>query len=224
MKPKILLSVNTKREFYVDAVNNCGGIAVPKYCPDVSTDYDGLVLCGGNDINPTYYKEEINGSVNIDNDRDFCEFELVKAFIDKNKPIMGICRGCQLLNIALGGSLHQDIPNAKDHSSFSDYDLVHAVTAKNGSFIYDLYGDSFCVNSFHHQAIKVLADNLRVIMTAGDIIEGFEHESLPIFGVQFHPERMCFSQNRDDTVDGAEIFEYFVNLCKENKERQTEVR
>ncbi len=57
MKPKILLSVNIKKEFYIDAVNYCGGIAVPKYCPEVSTEYDGLILCGGNDINPSYYGE-----------------------------------------------------------------------------------------------------------------------------------------------------------------------
>lgn len=215
MKPRILLSVNKKKEDYIDAVNNCGGIAVPRYCPDVSTDYDGLILCGGNDINPIYYKEEINGSVNIDNDRDFSELELVKAFINKNKPIMGICRGCQLLNVAFGGSLQQNISNAKEHSSFSDYDVVHTVTAKKGSFGYDLYGADFWVNSFHHQAINKPGKGIDVVMTSSDnkTIEGIKHEILPIIGVQWHPERMCFSKKRDDTVDGSALFKYFIKMC-----------
>jgi len=215
MKPKILLSVNTKKEFYIDAVNYCGGIAVPKYCPEVSTEYDGLILCGGNDINPSYYGEEINGAVNIDDKRDFSEFKLVTAFMDANKPILGICRGCQLLNVAFGGTLHQDIENSKEHSSFSDYDLIHPVTAIKNSFISELYGDSFFVNSFHHQAINELGKDLEVTMTAsnGKTIEGVRHKILPVFGVQWHPERMSFSQRRNDTVDGKIIFEYFIKKC-----------
>lgn len=215
MKPKILLSVNTKKEFYIDAVNNCGGIAVPRYCPNVSTEYDGLILCGGNDINPSFYNEEINGAVNIDERRDSSEFKLVKAFIDAKKPIMGICRGCQLLNIAFGGTLHQDIENSKEHSSFSDYDLIHPVVARKNSFISELYDDSFWVNSFHHQAINKLGNDLEVTMTASDgkTIEGIKHKILPVFGVQWHPERMCFSKRRNDTVDGKIIFEYFIKMC-----------
>ena len=86
IKPKILLSANLKKEDYIDAVNSCGGIAVAEYCPEASADgYDGLILCGGNDINPAYYNEEINGAVNIDNERDEAEFSLLKAFIDAKK-------------------------------------------------------------------------------------------------------------------------------------------
>lgn len=216
MKPKILLAANAKKELYIDAVNNCGGIAVAKYCPDVSTNYDGLILCGGNDIDPVYYQEEINGAVNIDKKRDASEFNLVKAFVGAKKPILGICRGYQLLNIAFGGTLYQDIENSKEHSSFSDYDLVHEVTAMNGNFVYDLYGENFCVNSMHHQAIKKLGDGFEVIMTASGkkTIEGINHKILPAFGVQWHPERMCFSKKREDTVDGAKIFRYFIEQCK----------
>lgn len=215
MKPKILLAVNTKKEFYIDAVNNCGGVAVAKYCPDSSTDYDGLILCGGSDINPKYYNEEINGAVKIDEDRDASEFKLVKAFIDAKKPIMGICRGCQLINIAFGGNLYQDIENSKEHSSFSDYDLVHSAIAKKDSFIYDLYGEKFCVNSHHHQAINKLGNGIEVIMTASNnkTVEGIKHNALPVFGVQWHPERMCFSQRREDAVDGKPLFEHFIKMC-----------
>lgn len=215
MKPRILLSVNAKKEYYIDAVNNCGGIAVPRYCPEVSNEFDGLILCGGNDINPSYYNEEINGAVNIDEKRDYSEFKLVKAFIEAKKPIMGICRGCQLLNVAFGGTLYQDIENSNEHSSFSDYDLIHPVMAIHSSFISELYGNRFWVNSFHHQAINELGNGLEVTMTASDskTIEGIKHKVLPVFGVQWHPERMAFSKRRNDTVDGKIIFDYFVKMC-----------
>lgn len=216
MKPRILLSVNSKRDNYIDAVNNCGGIAVPQYCPDVSTEYDGLIICGGNDIDPAYYNEKMNGSVNIDAKRDMAEFALAKAFAEKKKPIFGICRGCQLLNVAFGGNLYQDISNASEHCSFSDYDLVHKVTVKKDSFLYKMYGVEFSVNSFHHQAIKETGNGFDVLATAyGTTIEGIIHKELPIFGVQWHPERMCFANKREDTVDGAEIFNFFIKLCKE---------
>ena len=216
MKPRILLSVNSKRDNYIDAVNNCGGIAVPQYCPDVSTEYDGLIICGGNDIDPAYYNEKMNGSVNIDAKRDMAEFALAKAFAEKKKPIFGICRGCQLLNVAFGGNLYQDISNASEHCSFSDYDLVHKVTVKKDSFLYKMYGVEFSVNSFHHQAIKETGNGFDVLATAdGTTIEGIIHKELPIFGVQWHPERMCFANKREDTVNGAEIFNFFIKLCKE---------
>ena len=216
MKPKILISINKTKELYVDAVTSAGGIAVAEYCPDVSTDYDGLILGGGNDIDPAYYGEEINGAVNFDLQRDAAEFKLAKAFIDAKKPIMGICRGHQLLNVVFGGSLYQDIENAKEHSSFSDYDLIHTVNAKENTFISELYGESFTVNSIHHQAVKELGKDLEVIMTSSDgkTVEGLKHKHLPIFSVQWHPERMCCTRARNDTINGKTIFEYFINMCK----------
>ena len=214
MKPRILLSGKSKLSNYSDAVNYAGGIATAKYLPEIDTSYDGLILCGGNDSDPKYYGEEINGSVNIDYKRDEVEFALADAFIKAGKAVMGICRGHQLLNIYFGGSLYQDLKNAKEHSSFADYDLIHTVTAKKESIAEQLYGNTFTVNSFHHQAIKKLGENLTPTIFSGDIIEGFEHKTLKVFGVQWHPERMCCSNKRDDTVDGAEIFKYFIQLCK----------
>lgn len=217
MKPRILLAVNSKKDNYINAVNNCGGIAVPQYCPEVSTEYEGLILCGGNDIDPGYYKEEMNGSVNIDAKRDSTEFALANTFAERNKPIMGICRGYQLLNVAFGGSLYQDISNASEHCSFSDYDLVHKVTVNKDCFLYNMYGTEFSVNSFHHQAVKEIGAGFDVIATTpdGTTVEGIMHRELPIFGVQWHPERMCFQKKGEDTVDGAEIFRFFIQLCKE---------
>ena len=214
-KPKILLSGNKKLQFYVDAINGVGGIAEAGYLPKIDNNYDGLILCGGNDIDPRYYNEDIDGSVNIDYERDKVEFKLLKAFVDAGKPILGICRGCQIINVFFGGSLFQDFKNSREHSSFADFDLIHSVNATEGSIARELYGKEFVVNSFHHQAIKELGDGLRVTMMSTDnsVVEGIEHKTLPIFAVQWHPERMCFSNRRTDTVDGAKIFEYFIRLC-----------
>ncbi len=220
MKARILLSVKTKKEFYIDAVEQVGAIATAKYLPEIDTDYDGLILCGGSDINPEYYGEKINGSKNIDYERDESEFAIAKEFIKSQKPILGICRGYQLLNIIFGGSMHQDIPNADIHCSFSDYDLVHNVNACEDSIIGKIYGTEFAVNSFHHQAIKELGQDFKITATFGDVVEAIEHKTLPILGVQWHPERMCFTKKREDTVDGSKIFKYFVELCEKQRDNK----
>lgn len=218
-KPKILLAVNTKKENYINAVEQCGGIAVAEYCPTFSDEFDGLILCGGNDINPKYYNEPVNGSVDMDDLRDAAEMELFREFAKKGKPILGICRGCQLINIALGGKLNQNISNAEKHSSFGDFDLVHKVKAEK-SFLSGIYGNEFFVNSFHHQAVKEPGNGLEITATADDgaTVEAFKHKTLPIYAVQWHPERMCFEKAREDTVDGSEIIKFFVDLCRKNPE------
>lgn len=214
--PKILLSAKTKKENYINAVEKCGAVAVCEYCPEFSAEYDGLVLCGGSDIDPKYYGEDITDSVNIDEKRDKAEFELFKKFVEAKKPILGICRGCQLINVAFGGSLYQDISNANEHSSFDDYDLVHSVHATEKTFLSEFYGKEFYVNSYHHQAIKDVGKDIEVIATAFDglTVEAIKHKNLPIFAVQWHPERMCFENKREDTVDGSEIFDFFIKLCR----------
>ena len=215
-KPKILLSAKTKKENYINAVEKCGGIAVCECFPEFSDDYDGLILCGGSDIDPKYYGEDITESVNIDQERDEIELNLFRKFAEAGKPILGICRGCQLINIALGGSLHQNISNADKHSSFADYDLIHKIQVKESTLLHDLYGKEFYVNSFHHQAIKIPGKDVDVIAIAydGTTVEAIKHKELPIYAVQWHPERMCFENKREDTVDGSKIFQFFIDLCK----------
>ena len=213
MQPRILLLNGPDTPYYKDAVTQCGGIAIEAHLPALSTDYDGLLLCGGADMHPSHYGEEINGSVNISPERDANDIAFAKAFIEARKPILGICRGHQILNVVLGGSLHQHIPTAENHRAPGD--AVHAVTAQGESFLMDLYGQQFFVNSSHHQAVARLAEGLRITLRCSEdgTVEAFEHQTLPILGVQFHPERMCLSRQRQDTVNGLAVFRYFLSLC-----------
>lgn len=212
---KILLSGKNNMENYAAAITTMGAEAHGGYLTEgKACDYDGLILCGGGDIDPSYYGEENNGSANIDLDRDKHEFALAKDFIKVGKPVLGICRGCQLLNVCFGGNLIQHLDTADTHKG--ENDLVHKVFATKESFLNQSYGESFAVNSSHHQAACRMGDGLRVLLKSKEgVIEAFEHESLPIIGVQFHPERMCLGKKRDDTVDGIKIFEYFIEKCSE---------
>lgn len=211
---KILVSGKGKMQNYVDALTGVGAQVTAKYLPEVDLRYDGLVLCGGGDIDPKYYHEENTACNYIDPARDTAEFALIKAYAEAGKPVLGICRGYQLINVFFGGSLHQHIPQAPLHTD-EDRDLAHLVTARADSFLADLYGTTFCVNSSHHQAVKELGKGLEAMATWQEqYIEAFKHTTLPIIGVQWHPERMCFGHKRPDTVDGAGIFAHFVNLCE----------
>lgn len=214
-KPKILLSGKTKYQNYMDAVENVGGIPVGKDLPQYSPKYDGLILCGGPDVDPAFYGEPINGCGTIDRERDEAELALIKAFVEAGKPVLGICRGCQVLNVYFGGSLHQHMPETPIHRSGTKEDLVHPVMAKAEGLVGKFYGESFFVNSFHHQAVKELGKGLVATAFWQDTyVEAFQHESLPIFGIQWHPERLCCSHARPDAVDGTKIFEHFIDLCK----------
>lgn len=212
---RILLSGKGNLPYYVDAVTGVGALADAQYLPKIDTSYDGLILCGGCDIDPGYYREPVDGSVNIDSARDKTDFALLEAYIKAGKPVLGICRGFQLINVFFGGSLHQDIPDSAFHRNGKDHYITHRVTAVADSVVGALYGTSFPVNSAHHQAVKQLGAGLRpTAVWENTYIEAFEHETLPIFATQWHPERMCFGQKREDTVDGTGIFEKFVAMCK----------
>ena len=200
---------------YCSAVERLGGIAVASYAPQPDLSCDGLLLCGGGDIDPARYGQANQGSQPPDPVRDQAELELFHAFLQAGKPIFGICRGMQLINVALGGTLVQDLPPlVRPFHGGSEADCVHPIRAAEGSLLHRLYGCVFPVNSSHHQAVDHLGAGL--IATAwgeAGFVEGLEHPSLPIFAVQFHPERMSFARRRADTVDGAPLFAHFFSLC-----------
>ena len=220
MEPRILLSYGASGgENYEKAIQAVGGRPEGGYCPPVDASCDGLLLCGGADVDPAYFHQENHGSMGIDPKRDEAEFALIQAFLSAKKPILGICRGLQIINVALGGSLIQNLPphlrEVHTPAPGSDSDKIHPVRAEADSFFGRTYGPRFAVNSSHHQAIDLLGEGLRpTLWGEGDVIEGLEHASLPIFCVQFHPERMSFSKRREDTVDGGPIFERFLLMCK----------
>lgn len=174
-----------------------------------------LVLAGGGDILPSLYGQDEICCRQIDVRRDKDELALTSFFYSMNRPILGICRGIQVLNVYFGGDLHQDIATADRHAYQPRLggDQVHRIHAAAGSFLYSLYGASFNVNSAHHQAAATLGQGLQIAAKGSDgVIEALQHKTKPVYGVQFHPERMCLNLQRDDTVDGYALFTFFLSL------------
>lgn len=163
---------------------------------------DALVLSGGGDINPLYLGEQPEPALHgINPRRDLCELVLTRLAADRQLPILGICRGCQMLAAALGGSLWQDIPSPTvKHSQELDRSYAsHSVALSEGSMLHTIFGTTeLYVNSFHHQAVREAGPHLRAVATATDgvveAVESSEHKS--IIGVQWHPECFCL---RGDT-------------------------
>ena len=145
------------------------------------------------------------------------QWQALQDFISAGRPVLGTCRGQQLINIFFGGTLIQHLPTAVHHSrdEGDDRDKAHLTRAEPDSFLGRLYGAEFAVNSSHHQAIDAIGEGLRAVQWSDDsVIEGIEHIALPVWGVQWHPERMCFARARRDTVDGAALFHWFLNECQ----------
>ena len=152
-----------------------------------------------------YQRGSIEGLVNIPVD----ELRERLHELEAGKPVFGICRGVQLLNVALGGTLHQHV---EGHSKVDGVDGLHATRAEG--FVEKIYGRRFMVNSAHHQALDRLGRGLRAVQWAEDgIVEAVEHRSLPIWGVQWHPERLEEGWRCRDTVDGLRILRFFVSQC-----------
>lgn len=173
---------------------------------------DGLLLTGGYDIDPSFYGQENHACFHVDPVRDREEIGLVHEFMALGRPIFGICRGHQILNVALGGDMIQHVPG---HAQLdTGVDDIHPVTAEH-DFMRRLYGDRFTVNSAHHQLVGRLGQGLEVTCRSDEgYIEGILHENGRVFGVQFHPERIGFAKRREEAVDGALLFEVFRKLLE----------
>lgn len=207
---------------YSAAIRGAGGDPVPGCCPVPDLSCAGLVLCGGGDIESSLYGQEDRGSYPPDQARDQAELALFRAFYKVGKPILGVCRGMQLINVALGGSLIQDLPPEQKlfHTS-PQGDLVHPVFSPEGSVLNRLYGPVFSVNSAHHQALDQLSSGLEAVAwSESGVVEAVELPGYPLLGVQFHPERMAFGKRRLDTVDGAAVFAWFLSVCREGAAAQ----
>ena len=197
---------------YANALNRIGmNFDISLEAEDLSA-YDALLLPGGADIHPSRYNEEIDGSVGIDEELDEGQFQLIDLFVKAKKSVFGICRGCQLINVYFGGSMIQHIPVADEHKAIAKgVDNQHFVKSVPNSEIEALYGTFFKVNSSHHQGCKEIGKGLKVTLWSEDgIVEALEHESLPVAGVQWHPERTCLFAEEDGIVDGELVIRHFL--------------
>ncbi|MCD8035924.1 MAG: gamma-glutamyl-gamma-aminobutyrate hydrolase family protein [Clostridiales bacterium] len=209
---------------YMDGIYEAGGIPVilpfginAEDLAKIDETIDGYLFTGGHDINPKLYSEENRScGVTLEN-RDSLEKLVFEKAYAEDKPILGICRGLQIINVFLGGTLYQDLPTERPtnihHVMTKPYDgTAHYVDIVKGSKLHDLLGrDTLGVNSLHHQAVKELAPKLAVMAASEDeLIEAFEEPAKRyLWAVQWHPE---FSYKTDES--SRKIFKSFVEACK----------
>lgn len=176
--------------------------------PEQAAEATHLLLPGGSDITPVFFGQADHGSRQIDTELDILQFKSLSHFVAQKKPVLGICKGLQIINVHFGGSITQHIHTADRHK-WTDRDQIHYVyhsTLDRSDFFYQLYGNSTLVNSAHHQAVDRLGEGLICACRAGDnVIEGLFHPSLPLLGVQWHPERFW-------EQGGESLFRYFISL------------
>lgn len=168
---------------------------------------DGLLLPGGGDITPAFFGEHNTGSRNIDTELDILQFQALDYAIRRSLPVLGICKGMQVINVAFGGTIIQDLPTASHHK-YQGADQYHTTHILKDSCLDKLYGSTAVVNSAHHQGIGKTGRSLQPIQWCpfDHCIEAIVHETLPILGVQWHPERLDVTQT---TLRGAPLLALF---------------
>ncbi len=214
-------------EDYFSAVLRSGGIPLPIPAFDdresvetLMDRADGLLLTGGSDIHSKHFKKELHPNAKpIDPKRDFSDLESARIALDRGIPVFGICRGCQVLNVALGGTLIQDIPTQTDtdivhQTQEKSLKNGHRIKIKENSLLADIMGcKETMVNTRHHQAVLELGKGLKTAAHADDgITEGIESsEDKPLIGLQCHPENLAEEHPRfqnlfDWLIGKAELY------------------
>ncbi|MCR5029479.1 MAG: gamma-glutamyl-gamma-aminobutyrate hydrolase family protein [Fibrobacter sp.] len=211
---------------YLEGIEKAGGIPIVLPLTSDEADLDRLVnLCdgflftGGHDVSPELYQEKpLNGSVVCCKRRDAMEKIVLQKTLELDKPLLGICRGIQFLNAALGGTLYQDLPTERpsvmEHHQQAPYDVpVHRVKILKDSPLFKCLGvEGLCVNSYHHQAVRRVSSMLRPMAVSEDgLVEAlYMPEHRFVWAVQWHPE---FSYKTD--VCSIQILSEFVRMsCK----------
>ena len=205
---------------YMNSVWYAGGLPVvlayttdPDKLAEYAETFDGFLFSGGVDVDPTKYGEEkMFDSVEIDSVRDEFEEALFKAVYPTGKPILGICRGIQSINVWMGGTLYQHMDGHRQ--DVPPEVRTHPISITEGSLFHTLCGKTeVMVNTFHHQAVKTPAPALTVDAVGPEGITEVVHEEGHRFllGVQFHPEFYC---GGDDDDHSTAIFTAFVNACR----------
>ncbi len=208
---------------YVRAIEAQGAVPLVKHSIeelDVN-EFDALLLPGGGDINPARYGQEPDGCGTLEDALDDLQFAFIDAAVKAGKPILGICRGCQLTNVYFGGTLIQDIATSKKHARdnlLTGPDKHHdAIVTGTDSYLYPIYGEKFRINSSHHQVLDRLGEGIIVDLYSTDedhLIEAAHHKTLPIWMTQWHPERCRPTDEQPDEVDGYKVFEFFISKIR----------
>lgn len=173
----------------------------------------GIIIPGGADTPPDLYGEDLHPKTNADQTmrvRALFEIDLTRLALVKSRPVLGICHGCQLINVAFGGSLHQHLPDVIPNALEHKYKRRHPVTIQSGSELSGVLGaGTIEVLSDHHQSVNTLGEGLKISAFAPDgVVEGVERSGTPlIIGVQWHPE---LSLNDEHTV---KLLRNFVQAC-----------
>ncbi len=203
------------KDYYVSAVQRAGGLAL--LLPPAREESEleqyldicaAILFTGGGDFDPAWWGEPLSPQCGeINSQRDRFELSLARHCLRLQRPVLGICRGCQLLNVAAGGSLWQDIQSPQGHSQKAPRDHpIHAIFIETGSRLAEIMkAEQIQVNSFHHQAVKHLGKEFTITALAGDgTVEAIERRGADFcMGVQWHPECM-----RDR--NSARLFAEFV--------------
>jgi len=217
---------------YANAVLRAGGIplAVPHLqglvdeADNILDRIDGLMLSGGSDLDPNLFEEEPRFElIQIDPIRDGLEIELTKRAIDRDFPILAICRGIQVLNVAAGGDIYQDINEQKSEVLSHNQDAprwhrTHRVEIEGDSLLREIVSEgSIMVNSFHHQNVREVAEGFRAVARSSDgLIEAIERRSGAFqLGIQWHPEAMV-----EEDKNAGLIFARFVEVAEGSQGRK----
>ncbi|MDN6161770.1 MAG: gamma-glutamyl-gamma-aminobutyrate hydrolase family protein [Atopostipes sp.] len=219
--PSLLWDINTAPKPLTDSIKQANMLPMiiplgqPKDAEDYINQIDALVLSGGADVDPLLYGEEpIDKMGKIDPNRDTFEIALIKEAIKQEKAILGICRGLQILNVVFGGTIYQDLSYYPDleinHVQKTSWEYpTHSIKIANNSILEKALEEQKTINSYHHQAVKKLADPFQAIAWSNDgLVEAFESKnSTPyILALQWHAELLLESQPKN-----LNIFKEFKN-------------
>jgi len=208
-----------KYENYVEAMKRLGAEPFLSLNIDDFDSADALILPGSRqDMNPKLWGAEDECSNDINDELDRIQWELMEKAVQLQKPVLGICRGMQFIDVFFGGTLIQDLPCAESHKAAEEVgkDNYHDLAVVEGTILYELYGEETEANTRHHQGIGLVGEGLKVSAMWTDgfplVMEAVEHKTLPIIGVQWHPERMFLNGNESQKAAGEKLLRYWLQM------------